>query len=558
MTLTVPVRTARSRTARPSNGRAQAKSPQPSRSVQLSPLRACCLPLLFALGLVGLGFLDSVRHSPPLFWSFVGAAVALFGWTVVLFRSAVSQGRTFALHISLRKQHYLQALAQGSVFLYWGWYWPQVYESAHLIAAQLLFAYGVDMLLVWSRRDAYTLGFGPFPVVFSINLFLWFKPEWFYLQFLMVAIGFAAKEFIQWEKDGRITHIFNPSAFTLALVSIALLLSGRSDITWGANIAVTQFYPPHMYLMLFLVGLPGQLLFGVASMTMAAVVATYAFGLLYFAATGVYFFYDSYIPIAVFLGMHLLFTDPSTSPRTELGRLIFGALYGLSTVVLYQLLRSAGLPTFYDKLLQVPLLNLSIKLIDRVARSKPLTMFDPAALGRSLTPQHRNLAYAVVWTLVFAMIGAARGVGDGHPGQWLPFWQQACAEGRHSACGFSRPGIRSLLGRLGLGVQRSRRFVRLRLSSSNEDGNGGVLTAVVGSFERGCELAFKPACENLRRALTASGPPASASPTVADYPIVLRGAKQAVTDRRPSALYALACRQGWSNTCGANAVSQRN
>ena len=27
------------------------------------------------------------------------------------------------------------------------------------------------MLLAWSRRDAYTLGFGPFPVIFSINLF---------------------------------------------------------------------------------------------------------------------------------------------------------------------------------------------------------------------------------------------------------------------------------------------------------------------------------------------------------------------------------------------------
>ena len=63
--------------------------------------------------------------------------------------------------------------------------------------------------------------------------------------------------------------------------------------------------------------------------------------LLYFATTGVYFFYDSYIPIAVFLGMHLLFTDPSTAPRTELGRMIFGALYGLSTIALYELLGNA-------------------------------------------------------------------------------------------------------------------------------------------------------------------------------------------------------------------------
>src|SRR5678809_1738423 len=121
---------------------------------------------------------------------------------------------------------------------------------------------------------------------------------------------------------------FNPSSFPLAVVSLVLLVAGATDLTWGREIANTQFYPPHMYLMLFLIGLPGQYFFGVTLMTMSAVVTTYVFGLLYYAATGIYFFYDSYVPIAVFLGMHLLFTDPSTSPRTELGRIIFGALYG--------------------------------------------------------------------------------------------------------------------------------------------------------------------------------------------------------------------------------------
>src|SRR5206468_3572457 len=126
---------------------------------------------------------------------------------------------------------------------------------------------------------------------------------------------------------------------------------------------------------------------GVTTMTMAAVLSTYVFGLIYHASTGIYFFYDSYIPISVFLGMHLLFTDPATAPRTELGRIIFGMLYGISTVVLYQLLGSAGMPTFYDKLLQVPLLNLSIKAIDRLARSRLLRIFDPSRLGASLAPR---------------------------------------------------------------------------------------------------------------------------------------------------------------------------
>ena len=141
------------------------------------------------------------------------------------------------------------------------------------------------MLLCWSRRDNYTLGFAPFPVIFSINLFLWFKPDYFYLQFAMVALGLAAKELIRWNRDGRRVHIFNPSSFPLAVFSLVLLATGTSDITWGKEIASTQFYPPQMYLMLFLIGLPGQFFFGVTSMTMSAVVATWVFGRLYFAAT---------------------------------------------------------------------------------------------------------------------------------------------------------------------------------------------------------------------------------------------------------------------------------
>src|SRR4029450_6161703 len=139
-----------------------------------------------------------------------------------------------------------------------------------------------------------------------------------------------------------------------------------------------------MYLFLFLVALPGQFLFGVTTMTMAAVVTTYLFGLGYYALTGTYYFFDSYIPIAVFLGMHLLFTDPSTAPRTDLGRMIFGVLYGISTIALYALLGMAGLPAFYDKLLQVPLLNLSVKSIDRIVGSETLRLLEHTRHERSV------------------------------------------------------------------------------------------------------------------------------------------------------------------------------
>ncbi len=509
---------------------------------RVPPQRAFGLPLVCTLGLVTVGLLDSVRQNPTLLWSFLGAGATLFAWNAVLFGSALRKGRTLTLEIVLRKQHYLQACAQGSVLLYWGWHWRQVYDSAALIAAQLAFAYAFDMLLSWSRRDTYTLGFGPFPVIFSINLFLWFKPDWFYLQFLMVALGFAAKELIRWDKEGRRAHIFNPSSFPLAVFSLALILTGTSDMTWGKDIANTQFYPPHIYVMLFLIGLPGQFFFGVTSMTMSAVVTTYLFGLAYFAATGTYFFFDSYIPIAVFLGMHLLFTDPSTSPRTELGRIMFGALYGLSTIILYEVLGRANMPTFYDKLLQVPLLNLSINLIDRAARSKALRAFDPASLGRSLAPRQRHLAYMSIWAIVFAVMSAAQGVGDSHPGQWLPFWRQACAQERPDACSYFGDLQSSFCDR-GSGWACNELGIL-------QVGRAADRAGALESIQRGCELGFLPACLNATRVTTSPGTLESAPPTLGDYPIVLRGSKGPITERAPSALSALACHEGWPDTCG--------
>jgi Flp pilus assembly protein TadD len=151
-----------------------------------------------------------------------------------------------------------------------------------------------------------------------------------------------------------------------------------------------------------LVALPGQLLFGVASMTLSAVGFTYLFGLLYFATTGTNFFLGGSIPVAVFLGMHLLFTDPSTSPRTELGRILFGVMYSAAVLALFAVLGRLGVPTFYDKLLPVPILNLMIRGIDRISRSSLLSRLDPGALGRALTPLRRNVAYTGVWAAIFA------------------------------------------------------------------------------------------------------------------------------------------------------------
>ena len=508
------------------------------------------LPFLLSFALAVIGLVGEAPRVAGLRWSLLGAAAALLVWASLLMWTARRTGRVLSLDVVLKKQHYVQACAQGTVLLYWGWHWRPVYEAAPLFAAQLIFAYAFDMLLVWTaRRDVYTLGFGPFPVIFSINLFLWFRPEWFYLQLLMVAVGFAAKELIRWHKDGRLVHVFNPSSFPLAVFSAALIATGTSDLTRGQDIAISQFYPPHMYAMLFMVGLPGQFFFGVASMTLSAVATTYLFGLAYFAATGTYFFYDSYVPIAIFLGMHLLFTDPSTSPKTELGRLAFGVLYGLSSIALYQWLGWLELPTFYDKLLQVPVLNLSIRFLDRLARSDWLSPLDPGRFGRALTPRQRHVAYLSLWAAVFAVMSAAQGVGDRHPGQWLPFWENACRDGRTRACEYVA-SLESIFCGAGSGWACNEAGIRWR-EHLREDGRAATdREQAAAAFERGCRHGFVPACRNANRSGFEAGPPERAQPTLADYPILLRGSKGPIADRTSAALLARACQQGWRGTCG--------
>jgi len=527
----------------PASAKATAGKPAaaaPAAGTRIPAVRAFLLNACFVAGLLVLSQLSLLQQRPTVRASVVAAALFLLAWSVLLF-GVLRRGQKVTLEIVLRRQHYLQACLQGALILYWGYYWREVYHAAPLIAAQLLFAYGFDSLLSWTHRRTFMLGFGPFPVIFSITLFFWFKDDWFYLQFGLVALGLLAKEFLRWTRDGVNTHIFNPSSFPLAVVSVLLLLTNASGMTWGFDVAQTEFYPPQMYLAIFLIAMPGQYLFGVTPMTMAAVVTTFLCSAVYYAATGVFFFSDSHVPIAVFLGMHLLFTDPATSPRTELARIGYGVLYGLTTVLLYGALLGAGMPGFYDKLLQVPLLNLSVKLLDRLARSPLLRKIDPSAWGLALVPRQRHLAYMSVWAVAFGAMSASGYLGDKHPGQWLPFWQKACAAGARSACedlyfledGYCEDGSGWACNELGILL-------------AGHYANRGRAAMV---FERACGLAFSAGCDNTA-AMKQGDMFRRDAPTLADYRFILRGSKGPFPDREPAQLYARACVQGWPGTCG--------
>ena len=213
------------------------------------------LPLVFIAALLLLCLTSRVQQNSVLLWSFVAATGGLVSWLGWLLFQLNRDRIPRAFNIVVRPQHYVQAMVQVSLFAYWGFFWRPVYDHALLILAQILFAYTFDILLTWSRQRDYVLGFGPFPIILSINLFLWFRDDWFYMQFLMIAVGFMGKEYLRWQREGRSVHIFNPSAFALGLFSLVLILTNTTSLTWGQEIASTLTLAPNIYTFLFLIGL---------------------------------------------------------------------------------------------------------------------------------------------------------------------------------------------------------------------------------------------------------------------------------------------------------------
>jgi hypothetical protein len=503
------------------------------------------LPLVLA-GVIGmLAFLPRVQANPRLTFSFWGAVVLLLAWVAVLATrlQRTGEGRSFVL--LLRKQHYIQACVQLSIYAYWGWYWRPVYEFAGLFLAQLVFAYAFDMLLSWSRRESYTLGFGPFPIVFSTNLFIWFKDDWFYLQFLMLAVGFLGKELVRWEREGKRVHIFNPSAFTLGLFSLVLIATGTTDLTWGPEIASTLTLAPYIYAYLFAAGLVCLYFFSITLVTGAAAAVLFGGSWLYATVTGVPYFIDSEIPAAVFLGLHLLVTDPSTSPRTPPGKFIFGALYGVGVLGLYGLLGSAGVPTHYDKLLCVPLLNLSIRGIDAfVSSARASDAWTRLRLDWAFA--RPNLAYMGIWVVFFLSMTALGRTDGRHTGDSLPFWQEACAENRAKAC-------ERLLGLEATYCADASAWACNELGVAYAEGRvvGADGNLAAGYFSRACELRFQPACVNLLDPERL----ARAEPRALDLRLMTReGGRNRMDDTEP-ALYARACEHGWTFACNQVATT---
>ncbi len=500
------------------------------------------VPFALAIALALMSLAPRVQSSAALVWSFSGAAASLLIWLAYLLFNSRSSKQERVFSVLLRPQHYIQATVQLAVYAYWGYYWRPVYDHAWLILAQLLFAYAFDMLLAWSRRREYSLGFGPFPIILSINLFLWFRDDWFYMQFLMIAVGFMGKEYVRWQRDGRSSHIFNPSAFALGLFSVVLIATNTSSLTWGQEIASTLTLAPNVYSFLFLIGLIVMYFFSITLVAGMAAITLFGFSALYSASTGTPYFLDSEIPAAVFLGLHLLITDPSTSPRTPLGKTLFGVFYGLGVFGLYSLLGALGAPTFYDKLLCVPLLNLSVIAIDRAVRSiRSESVLNVWRLdwfgGRA------NLAHMSIWIAFFASMSLLGKTDSKHQGDSLPFWQQACISGLPNACD-------RLLQLEATYCGDNAAWACNELGVHYREGKVTEVNAELslGYFSRGCELKFRAACLNLLDTNLV----ARDVPHELDLRLLLREGGQNLMTQSVEELYDRACIHEWKFACESN------
>jgi hypothetical protein len=516
--------------------------------------------LLFSL----FSLLPGVMANPRMEASFLGASGGLLALLFILRHRVSRDARVLRYEFVPRPVQYVQLVMHTTLYAYWGWYWREVYHHIPLILAQIVFVYALDMMVCWWRRDAWVLGFGPFPIVLSTNLFLWFKDDWWFLQFLLVATGVLAKEFLTWKRENRRVHIFNPSAIGLALFSVILLATGTTHISWAEQVAVTLGRPPQIYVVIFLLGLVVQSLFSVTLVTLSAAATLYLLNLAYTHATGVYYFVDSNIPGAVFLGLHLLVTDPATSPRRSFAKLLFGAMYGAAVFGLYWLLGSLGMPTFYDKLLCVPPLNLTVRALDRLDRAFAARLvayrWPPLEWIGALSPRQANFAHMGVWITMFIIMIGTGFLGGRHPGANPEFWLKACEDGRRNAC-------RTLVDTLGISCQHGSAQACFSAALLLDEGRRVPrdLTEAAKDFGRACDLQMSIGCRELVEKVRTAGPEilrpscdrgdGESCFLLASLYYAGRGVPKDYG--RAVALFRRSCESGWPRGCGGLAECYR-
>jgi len=209
-------------------------------------------------------------------------------------------------------------------------------------------------------------------------------------------------------------------------------------------------------------------------------------------------------------------------------------------------LGAMGLPTFYDKLLAVPLLNLAVPAIDRFVRAigeRPLL----ERLGLTGPLGRRNLAHMAVWIAFFTVMTVTGRTDGMHTGDSLPFWSQACDENRPYACErFLRIEASYCVDNAGWACNElGRHYVEGRLVAQD-------LERAYGYFSRACEARFQAGCVNLLDPSV----PARADPRPLDLRLLVRQGGVNLFEMPEPELYGRACRHGWAFACDRQAAAR--
>jgi hypothetical protein len=312
--------------------------------------------------------------------------LALLLWGLILLILIPFRDRDYSFTGRLKANHLLPVGVQIILFAYWGLYWPEVGPNVLLIGLQLAFALGFDFLLGVSVQRRWVATFGSVPIVLSANLFVWFPANQFYLSMVVIALALLSKALVL--RHGR--HIFNPSALGIAVVGA--LCIAMPDVYHYRDIAHQLNLPPNMLEIIFLLALLPQARVPIVLVSLAAVVTIYPLASLHpLMRPG---------PMwpAIFLAITVLATDPSTIPRTGIGRVAFGVVLGLGTVAMSTLLELGGTSDFFGKVFAIPLANILVPWFDGLSKRAPPWLED--SLSARKNTQH-VVAWAVlilIWT----------------------------------------------------------------------------------------------------------------------------------------------------------------
>ena len=301
--------------------------------------------------------------------------------------------------LDLRKHFIIQGGVQGSILVYWSFYWVGVGVQLHMIALMFAICYAADAACSFARYGSWRIGLSPVPIVLSTNLFVWL--DWRGAAMAMI-LAVASKTFIQ--RRGR--HVFNPSVAGLTVNAVCTVLF--PDFVHFGGLFHTFNLAPNMAEWIFLVSLVPLTVFRLLPITIGCVI-----GMVYVTHT------SGALRPTLLLLMTLLATDPATTPKTDLGRLFYGFAVGATYPLYSMLLQKLGQPDDFAKILAVPLPNLFVGEFDaiaervrevgrrrgpavwaRVAPRLGALQERTARLGARLLPAPTGLLVAI-WTVLF-------------------------------------------------------------------------------------------------------------------------------------------------------------